>query len=41
MLADPVTGVFRQDLAMTVYLRETFPPWVFSVSSVVLLGHST
>ena len=38
MLADPVTGVFRQDLAMTVYLRETFPPWVFSVISVVLLA---
>ncbi|MBB4079895.1 SSS family solute:Na+ symporter/sodium/pantothenate symporter [Lewinella aquimaris] len=37
-LADPVTGAFRQDLVMTVYLREQFPTWLFTVVSVVLLA---
>ncbi len=37
-LLDPVTGAFRQDMVMTVYLREQFPPWLFTVVSVVLLA---
>ena len=37
-LIDGVTGQFRQDLVMTEYLKATFPPWVFTVVSVVLLA---
>jgi len=37
-LTDPATETFRQDLVMTVYLQETFPDWLFTVVSVVLLA---
>lgn len=37
-LADPVTGAFRQDLVMTVYLQTVFPEWMFTVISIVLLA---
>ncbi len=37
-LVDAETGVFRQDLVMTVYLQEVFPDWVFAIISVVLLA---
>ncbi|WP_020571473.1 sodium:solute symporter family transporter [Neolewinella persica] len=37
-LADPATGVFRQDLVMTAYLKEAFPDWLFTIVSVVLLA---
>lgn len=37
-LTDPVTGAFRQDLVMTAYLKETFPDWLFTIVSVVLLA---
>jgi sodium/pantothenate symporter len=37
-LVDPVTGAFRQDLVMTVYLQHVFPDWGFTVISVVLLA---
>jgi sodium/pantothenate symporter len=37
-LVDPATGVFRQDLVMTVYLQNAFPPWVFTLISIVLLA---
>ncbi|MEM9836889.1 MAG: hypothetical protein AAF828_10325 [Bacteroidota bacterium] len=37
-LIDPTTEAFRQDLVMTVYLQETFPDWLFTVVSVVLLA---
>ena len=37
-LIDPTTGVFRQDLVMTMYLREIFPDAAFTFISVVLLA---
>jgi sodium/pantothenate symporter len=37
-LVDPVSGLFRQDLVMTVYLQQALPGWVFTVVSVVLLA---
>lgn len=37
-LADPTTGAFRQDLVMTVFLQNTFPDWMFTIISVVLLA---
>ncbi len=37
-LIDSETGVFRQDLVMTVYLQNIFPDWLFTVVSVVLLA---
>ncbi len=37
-LLDPETGAFRQDLVMTAYLKETFPEWLFTIVSVVLLA---
>jgi SSS family solute:Na+ symporter/sodium/pantothenate symporter len=39
-LVDPATGVFRQDLVMTVFLRTAFPDWVFTIVSIVLLAAS-
>lgn len=37
-LMDAETGVFRQDLVMTVYLQNAFPDWLFTIVSVVLLA---
>ncbi|MEL6943520.1 MAG: hypothetical protein AAFO82_12690, partial [Bacteroidota bacterium] len=37
-LKDATTGAFRQDLVMTVYLQNSFPDWVFTIVSVVLLA---
>jgi sodium/pantothenate symporter len=37
-LIDPESGAFRQDLVMTVFLKETFPDWLFTIVSVVLLA---
>jgi SSS family solute:Na+ symporter/sodium/pantothenate symporter len=37
-LVDAASGQFRQDLVMTEYLKAMFPPWVFTVVSVVLLA---
>ena len=37
-LIDAQTGVFRQDLVMTVYLQNAFPDWLFTIISVVLLA---
>jgi len=37
-LVDPGTGAFRQDLVMTLYLKNAFPDWVFTGMSVVLLA---
>jgi sodium/pantothenate symporter len=36
--ADPVTGLFRQDLVMTVYVTETFSPAMIAVVTVALLS---
>ncbi|MEM1263808.1 MAG: hypothetical protein AAGH76_15530 [Pseudomonadota bacterium] len=38
LLVDQVTGQFRQDLVMTVYLQSVFPEWVFTIVAVVLLA---
>lgn len=38
LLVDASTGKFRQDLVMTQYLKTTFPEWLFTVISVVLLA---
>ncbi len=35
---DPSTQAFRQDLVMTVYLKETFPGWMFTLIGIVLLA---
>ncbi len=35
---DATTGLFRQDLVMTVYLKNVFPGWLFTVMSIVLLA---
>ncbi|NIR52544.1 sodium:solute symporter family protein [candidate division KSB1 bacterium] len=37
-LIDAATGAFRQDLVMTVYLKNAFPGWAFTTVSVVLLA---
>jgi len=37
-LIDESTGNFRQDLVMIVYLVNTFPDWVFTLISIVLLA---
>ncbi|MEN0006851.1 MAG: hypothetical protein AAF798_22045, partial [Bacteroidota bacterium] len=37
-LNDPTTGAFRQDLVMTVFLQNSFPDWLFTIISVVLLA---
>jgi len=37
-LVDAATDAFRQDLVMTMYLKNAFPEWVFTVISVVLLA---
>jgi len=37
-LVDVTTGQFRQDLVMTAYLKTMFPPWMFTLVSVVLLA---
>ena len=37
-LTDVDTGLFRQDLVMTVYLKNIFPEWLFTIVSVVLLA---
>ncbi|MEM7573962.1 MAG: hypothetical protein AAF433_13730 [Bacteroidota bacterium] len=37
-LLDRSTGAFRQDLVMTVYLQNSFPDWLFTIVSVVLLA---
>lgn len=38
MLMDTATGAFRQDLVMTKYLEHTFPDWLFTIISVVLVA---
>lgn len=38
MLLDKTTGLFRQDLVMTKYLEHTFPGWLFTIISVVLVA---
>jgi SSS family solute:Na+ symporter/sodium/pantothenate symporter len=35
---DPTTGKFRQDMVMTVYVTETFSPWLVALISVTLLA---
>jgi sodium/pantothenate symporter len=37
-LTDPATGVFRQDLVMTNFLKSMYPDWTFTIISVVLLA---
>ena len=37
-LIDTTTGAFRQDLVMTMYLKNAFPDWMFTCISVVLLA---
>jgi len=37
-LIDAATGNFRQDLVMTQYLKVSFPDWLFTLISVVLLA---
>ncbi len=37
-LIDTVTGTFRQDLVMTMYVKNAFPDWLFTFISVVLLA---
>lgn len=37
-LVDANSGLFRQDLVMVTYLEVVFPPWLFTVISVVLLA---
>ena len=37
-LIDVETGVFRQDLVMTAFLKTVFPEWLFTIVSVVLLA---
>jgi len=38
LLLDASTGKFRQDLVMTQYLKTSFPSWLFTIISVVLLA---
>ena len=37
-LLDANTGALRQDLVMAVYLQNSFPGWLFTIISVVLLA---
>lgn len=37
-LVDTNTGQFRQDLVMTQFLQDSFPPWVFTIIGIVLLA---
>ena len=37
-LMDSSNGAFRQDLVMTQYLYHSFPDWLFTICSVVLLA---
>lgn len=37
-IVDAATGVFRQDLVMTMYLKAAFPEWTFTFISIVLLA---
>ncbi len=37
-LVDAASGAFRQDLVMTMYLKQAFPDWMFTLISVVLLA---
>ncbi|MGJ8670110.1 MAG: sodium:solute symporter family transporter [Oceanococcus sp.] len=37
-LVDAASGAFRQDLVMTMYLKNAFPDWTFTLISVVLLA---
>jgi len=37
-LIDSESGAFRQDLVMTVFLQATYPDWLFTIISVVLLA---
>ncbi|MFK8052179.1 MAG: hypothetical protein AB8F65_04350 [Woeseiaceae bacterium] len=37
-LMDSTTGAIRQDLVMTVYLKNVFPDWLFTIVAVVLLA---
>jgi len=37
-LVDATTSGFRQDLALTVYLKTVFPPWMFTFVGIVLLA---
>ncbi len=37
-LIDAATGAFRQDLVMTVYIKNTFPGWLFTFIGIVLLA---
>ena len=37
-LVDAASGAFRQDLVMTMYLKNAFPDWMFTLISVVLLA---
>jgi SSS family solute:Na+ symporter/sodium/pantothenate symporter len=37
-LVDVTTGNFRQDLVMTKYLEGSFPTWLFTIISVVLVA---
>jgi Na+/proline symporter len=37
-LIDIDTGQFRQDLVMTMFLKNIFPEWVFTIVSIVLLA---
>jgi SSS family solute:Na+ symporter/sodium/pantothenate symporter len=37
-LIDASTGNFRQDLVMTQYLKNSFPDWLFTLISIVLLA---
>lgn len=37
-LIDSSTGLFRQDLVMTVYLKTVFPDWVNTLASIILIA---
>ena len=37
-LVDQSTGLFRQDLVMTAYLKNMFPDWVHTLASVILIA---
>ncbi|MCB0273632.1 MAG: hypothetical protein KDI06_02390 [Calditrichaeota bacterium] len=37
-LVDAATGAFRQDLVMTLYVKNAFPDWLFTAVGVVLLA---
>ena len=37
-LIDSASGLFRQDLVMTVYLKTVFPDWVHTLASIILIA---